>query len=67
MNLESQDIMPPPHFPGFTAAAMAAMAANQQFAMMTSQGIPFMPHPMPNIYTSPSGEYKCSFNFLNKD
>ncbi|XP_073977616.1 zinc finger protein castor homolog 1-like isoform X3 [Rhodnius prolixus] len=56
LNLESQDgsMMHPPHFPGFSAA-MAAAVANQQLAMITSQGIPFMPHGMPGLYTSPSG------------
>lgn len=57
LNLESQDgsMMHPPHFPGFSAA-MAAAVANQQLAMITSQGIPFMPHGMPGLYTSPSGK-----------
>ncbi|XKL66433.1 hypothetical protein PGB90_009853 [Kerria lacca] len=32
-----------------------AMAAAQQFAMMTSQGISFIPHGMPALYTSQSG------------
>lgn len=52
LSLESQEsnMMPPPHFPGFLAAV-----ANQQLAMITSQGIPFMPHTMPGLYTSPSG------------
>lgn len=53
MGLEGQEgtMMPPPHFPpGFLAAV-----ANQQLAMITSQGIPFMPHGMPGLYTSPSG------------
>ncbi len=36
---------------------VAAMAAAQQFAMMTSQGISFIPHPMPTLYTSQSGMY----------
>ncbi|RZF38189.1 hypothetical protein LSTR_LSTR005550 [Laodelphax striatellus] len=47
--------LPPPHYPGFSAAMAAAVAANQQLALMTSQGIPFMPHAMPALYTSPSG------------
>ncbi|XP_039277095.1 zinc finger protein castor homolog 1 isoform X2 [Nilaparvata lugens] len=46
---------PPPHYPGFSAAMAAAVAANQQLALITSQGIPFMPHGMPALYTSPSG------------
>uniref|UniRef100_A0A1B6ETM8 C2H2-type domain-containing protein n=1 Tax=Cuerna arida TaxID=1464854 RepID=A0A1B6ETM8_9HEMI len=58
MNLESGELLPPPpppHYPGFGAAMAAAVAANQQLAMMTSQGIPFLPHAMPALYTSPSG------------
>lgn len=58
MNLESGELLPPPpppHYPGFGAAMAAAVAANQQLAMMTSQGIPFLPHGMPALYTSPSG------------
>lgn len=58
MKLESGDLLPPPpppHYPGFSAAMAAAVAANQQLAMMTSQGIPFLPHTMPALYTSPSG------------
>ena len=34
-----------------------AMAAAQQLAMMTSQGISFIPHSMPGLYTSQSGAY----------
>lgn len=58
MKLESGELLPPPpppHYPGFGAAMAAAVAANQQLAMMTSQGIPFLPHGMPALYTSPSG------------
>lgn len=53
----SEMIPPPPHYPGFSAAmAAAAVSANQQLvSLITSQGIPFMPHPMPALYTSPSG------------
>ncbi|XP_014244600.1 zinc finger protein castor homolog 1-like isoform X2 [Cimex lectularius] len=56
MGLDGPDttLMPPPQFPGFSAAVAAAVA-NQQLAMITSQGIPFMPHAMPGLYTSPSG------------
>ncbi|KAL1122329.1 hypothetical protein AAG570_003734, partial [Ranatra chinensis] len=54
LKLENQEMLPPPHFPGFSAA-MAAAVANQQLAMITSQGIPFMPHSMPGLYTSPTG------------
>ncbi|XP_024217955.2 zinc finger protein castor homolog 1 [Halyomorpha halys] len=50
MESQESNMMPPPHFPGFLAAV-----ANQQLAMITSQGIPFMPHAMPGLYTSPSG------------
>ncbi|XP_075232913.1 zinc finger protein castor homolog 1-like isoform X2 [Lycorma delicatula] len=57
MNIETSEMIPPPpHYPGFSAAAMAAaVAANQQLALITSQGIPFMSHAMPALYTSPSG------------
>lgn len=56
MKMETSDMIhPPPHYPGFSAAMAAAVAANQQLALITSQGIPFMPHPMPGLYTSPSG------------
>lgn len=58
MNMEGSELLPPPpppHYPGFGAAMAAAVAANQQLAMMTSQGIPFLPHAMPALYTSPSG------------
>uniref|UniRef100_A0A146LMX2 Transcription factor castor n=1 Tax=Lygus hesperus TaxID=30085 RepID=A0A146LMX2_LYGHE len=54
MESPETNIMQPPHFPGFSAAVAAAVA-NQQLAMMTSQGISFMPHAMPGLYTSPSG------------
>lgn len=59
LNLDSGELLPPPpHYPGFSAAmAAAAVAANQQLALMTSQGIPFLPHAMPALYTSPSGLY----------
>ncbi|KAE8750785.1 hypothetical protein FOCC_FOCC002495 [Frankliniella occidentalis] len=36
-------------------AAMAAAVANQQLALMTSQGLPYLQHGMPAIYSSPSG------------
>lgn len=56
LNLEASELLhPPPHYPGFSAAMAAAVAANQQLALMTSQGIPFLPHAMPALYTSPSG------------
>lgn len=55
----------PPHagmhgqVPGFAPhsfnAAMAAAVANQQLALMTSQGLPYLQHGMPAIYSSPSG------------
>ncbi|XP_050443514.1 zinc finger protein castor homolog 1-like isoform X2 [Adelges cooleyi] len=41
-----------PYPPGFSAAMAAAMA-NQQFAsLMTSQGLPFMPHAIQAMYSS---------------
>jgi len=47
---------PPPPFPPHSFnAAMAAAVANQQFALITSQGLPFMQHGLPAVYTSPSG------------
>lgn len=48
----------PPYPPGF-GAAMAAIAANQQFAsLMTSQGLPFMPHAaIQAMYSSPTSKY----------
>ncbi|KAL4131730.1 hypothetical protein QTP88_009003 [Uroleucon formosanum] len=43
-----------PYPPGF-GAAMAAAMANQQFAsLMTSQGLPFMPHAIQAMYSSPT-------------
>lgn len=47
-----------PYPPGF-GAAMAAIAANQQFAsLMTSQGLPFMPHAaIQAMYSSPTSKY----------
>uniref|UniRef100_A0A8D8RYM5 Transcription factor castor n=1 Tax=Cacopsylla melanoneura TaxID=428564 RepID=A0A8D8RYM5_9HEMI len=47
------ELVPPSQYPPGFSAAMAAMA-NQQLALMTSQGLPFMP-PMPALYSSPSG------------
>ncbi|KAK3922303.1 Zinc finger protein castor-like protein 1, partial [Frankliniella fusca] len=56
--------MPPPgalhaHGPPFPQhhfnAAMAAAVANQQLALMTSQGLPYLQHGIPAIYSSPSG------------
>jgi len=45
-----------PYPPGFGAAVAAAMA-NQQFAsLMTSQGLPFMPHAIQAMYSSPTGK-----------
>uniref|UniRef100_A0A1B6C8U6 C2H2-type domain-containing protein n=2 Tax=Clastoptera arizonana TaxID=38151 RepID=A0A1B6C8U6_9HEMI len=56
LSMDTSEMIPhPPHYPGFNAAAMAAAVANQQLALMTSQGIPFLPHAMPALYTSPSG------------
>lgn len=47
-----------PYPPGF-GAAMAAAMANQQFAsLMTSQGLPFMPHAIQAMYSSPTS--KCN-------
>jgi hypothetical protein len=37
----------------------AAAAAGQQFALITSQGIPFIQPGIPAIYSSPAG--KCIF------
>jgi len=46
-----------PYPPGF-GAAMAAAMANQQFAsLMTSQGLPFMPHAIQAMYSSPTSKY----------
>lgn len=65
IGMESGDLIPPPpHYPGFNAAAMAAAVANQQLALMTSQGIPFLPHAMPALYTSPSGMMQCTDFYL---
>jgi hypothetical protein len=38
----------------------AAAAAGQQFALITSQGIPFIQPGIPAIYTSPAGKYILS-------
>jgi hypothetical protein len=35
----------------------AAAAAGQQFALITSQGIPFIQPGIPAIYSSPAGKY----------
>lgn len=51
--MEGPELVPPAQYPPGFSAAMAAMA-NQQLALMTSQGLPFMPH-MPALYSSPSG------------
>ncbi|XP_023707022.1 zinc finger protein castor homolog 1 isoform X2 [Cryptotermes secundus] len=39
----------------FNAAMVAAAAAGQQFALITSQGIPFIQPGIPAIYSSPAG------------
>ncbi|VVC40912.1 Hypothetical protein CINCED_3A025642 [Cinara cedri] len=45
-----------PYPPGFGAAMAAAMANHQQFAsLMTSQALPFMPHAIQAMYSSPTG------------
>jgi hypothetical protein len=36
----------------------AAAAAGQQFALITSQGIPFIQPGIPAIYSSPAGKYR---------
>lgn len=41
----------------FSAAMAAAAAAGQQFALITSQGIPFIQPGIPAIYSSPAGKY----------
>ncbi|XP_026685642.1 zinc finger protein castor homolog 1-like [Diaphorina citri] len=51
--LDGPELVPPSQYPPGFSAAMAAMA-NQQLALMTSQGLPFMPH-MPALYSSPTG------------
>lgn len=54
--------LPPPHSPyppGFSAAMAAAMA-NQQFAsLMSSQGLPFMPHAAIQAMYNSSPTSKC--------
>jgi hypothetical protein len=42
----------------FNAAMAAAAAAGQQFALITSQGIPFIQPGIPAIYSSPAGKYR---------
>lgn len=44
----------------FNAAMAAAAAAGQQFALITSQGIPFIQPGIPAIYSSPAGKYRRS-------
>jgi hypothetical protein len=41
----------------FNAAMAAAAAAGQQFALITSQGIPFIQPGIPAIYSSHAGKY----------
>lgn len=44
----------------FSAAMAAAAAAGQQFALITSQGIPFIQPGIPAIYSSSTGKYTPS-------
>jgi len=54
------------NIPGF-GAAMAAAMANQQFAsLMTSQGLPFMPHAIQAMYSSPTSKYLHTSTTLHK-
>lgn len=48
----------------FNAAMAAAAAAGQQFALITSQGIPFIQPGIPAIYSSPAGKYIYSLHFI---
>ncbi|XP_069703969.1 zinc finger protein castor homolog 1-like isoform X2 [Periplaneta americana] len=56
-------VFPPHSSPSSSAAAAASLnaamaaaaAAGQQFALITSQGIPFIQHGIPAIYSSPAG------------
>lgn len=57
-----------PYPPGFGAAMAAAMANQQLASLMTSQGLPFMPHAaIQAMYSSPTSKFTAAFVRTKRD